>query len=80
MQRDDRVEPDPGRRITPRQRQVLGAHLRGLSAKEIAHEMGISVYTVNQHLRELRAKLDARNAHHLATRAIELGLVEPPPA
>ncbi len=67
---------DTGVSITARQFQVLLAHGRGLGAKEIARELGLSIHTVRQHLRELRGALGARNAHHLTSRAAELGFFD----
>lgn len=39
--------------LTPRQREVLDAALRGISEKEIAHELKLSIARVNEHLQHL---------------------------
>lgn len=39
--------------LSPRQRQTLGLVLRGLSDKEIADDLGISRYTVNQYTKAI---------------------------
>ena len=38
-------------RLTPRQAQAIALREQGLSHAEIAREMGISVHTVNDHLK-----------------------------
>ena len=57
---------DPGqlealRRLTARERQILEAIAAGRQSKQIAHELGISVRTVDLHRSNLLAKLGARN-------------------
>lgn len=47
------VEPGP----TPRQLQVMAAYVRGGSQKAAAHEFGISIRTVKNHLTDLYARL-----------------------
>jgi len=42
-----------GEGLSPRQRQTLGLVLRGLSDKEIADDLGISRYTVNQYTKAI---------------------------
>jgi LuxR family maltose regulon positive regulatory protein len=44
--------------LSHRERQVLDLVARGLSNKEIAHELRISPSTVKNHLRQLYDKLD----------------------
>ncbi|WP_395992593.1 helix-turn-helix transcriptional regulator [Actinomadura sp. 9N215] len=46
-------------KITPRERQIL-THLRDArSPKQVARSLGLSVYTVNDHLKEIRRKTGA---------------------
>ena len=55
--------------LTPRELKVLGAMRKGHPAKRVAHELGISIYTVNQHLRSIYRKMNVHNrieAVHLA--------------
>lgn len=47
--------------LTPRERQVMGLLLRGLSSKEIATELEISPRTVDIHRTRLLTKMNARN-------------------
>ena len=48
------------RQLTPRQRQVMDGLRRGLSYKLIARELGVSPWTVHDHLRRLYAQLGVR--------------------
>lgn len=62
------IDPPDRAPLTPRQSQVLEALLAGLSPKEIAVELSLSVYTVRQYVKEIyraegvtsRAELMAR--------------------
>lgn len=61
-------------RLTEREREVLHAIARGSSNKEISHQLGISVHTVNTHRVHLMEKLDLHDVASLTRRALELGL------
>ena len=37
------------------------SHLHGFLSKEIAHQLGVSIYTVNNHRKNILSKLDANN-------------------
>ncbi|HET9735969.1 MAG TPA: response regulator [Burkholderiales bacterium] len=63
--------------LTAREREVLAAAARGLHAKEIARELGISARTVEVHKTRIMAKLGARNVAELVRFALA---AEPPPA
>jgi DNA-binding CsgD family transcriptional regulator len=43
-------------RLTPRETEVLGLLVRGLASKQMARELTISVWTVNEHLHSLYQK------------------------
>jgi FixJ family two-component response regulator len=62
--------------LTAREREVLAAAARGLHAKEIARELGISARTVEVHKTRIMAKLGARNVAELVRFALA---AEPPP-
>jgi FixJ family two-component response regulator len=62
--------------LTSREREVLAAAGRGLHAKEIARELGISARTVEVHKTRIMAKLGARNVAELVRFALA---GEPPP-
>ena len=60
--------------LTAREMDVLRAGAAGQPNKIIAHELGISVRTVESHRHNLREKLGGGNAAHLARIAVKLGL------
>lgn len=62
-------------RLTPRQRQILGLIAEGYSTREIAHQLGRSVKTVETHRGLLMRRLGARNVPALVKFAIRAGLV-----
>lgn len=62
-------------RLTARERQVLGLLARGLSDKEIAVELGMSVKTANFHASNTIAKLGAQNRAEAVRLAYERGLL-----
>ena len=62
-------------RLTEREKDVLSRVARGLSNKEIAAELGISVRTVESHRDSLMRKTGLRNAAALTRYALESGLV-----
>jgi DNA-binding CsgD family transcriptional regulator len=54
--------------LSEREKQVLRMLLRGHDAKSIARELGLSVYTVNDHLREARRKTGVSSSREAARR------------
>lgn len=60
--------------LTPREKDVLGYLLQGLSNKEIASDLGLQLVTVKLHIRGICRKLDADNRTQAALRAQKLGL------
>jgi DNA-binding NarL/FixJ family response regulator len=63
-----------GPSLTERERQVLSAIARGLSNREIAQTLEISVHTVNTHRVHLMEKLDVHDVASLTRLALSLGL------
>ena len=63
--------------LTDREREVLRRVARGLTTKEIAAELGISMRTVDSHRANLMRKLDLRSVARLTQFAIREGLVDP---
>lgn len=57
-------------KLTPRQALVCGLVIGGLSAKEIAAEIGISPRTVEYHREEIYKKYGVRNAVELVRKTI----------
>ena len=62
---------DPG--LTPREREILQLVASGLSAKQVAQEIGIAPRTVERHIENLRHKMRARNKTHMIAKAVALG-------
>lgn len=62
--------------LTPRELEVLSHLASGLSKKEIAEAMSLSVGTVNNHTANLMAKLEIHDRVELARFAIREGLVK----
>ena len=55
--------------ITPKEKEVLSLLAQGLSSKEIADRLFISVHTVESHRKNLRFKFDAKNSSELIMKA-----------
>eukprot|EP01037_Dinobryon_pediforme_P034346 gene34346-40218_t len=54
------------RNLTPRQKEILRLLLNGFDAKSAGRELGISVHTVNEHLREARRQLGVSSSREAA--------------
>jgi RNA polymerase sigma factor (sigma-70 family) len=54
--------------LTPRERDVALLAARGLSNRQIAGELGLSIHTVNNHLKRIYAKLEISSRTELAWR------------
>jgi len=63
--------------LTDREREVLQLIAEGLSSKEIAGLLGVSLKTVDSHRSNLMEKLDIHKVSGLVRFAIRVGLVEP---
>jgi DNA-binding NarL/FixJ family response regulator len=61
--------------ITPREREVLVMVAEGLSTKEIASALGVSIKTIETHRANLMTKLKIRKASGLVRVAIQEGLI-----
>ncbi len=60
--------------LSDRQREVLQLIQRGATRKDIAKQLGISIYTVEDHKRALYKNLDCKNMPELSAKAAEIGL------
>jgi DNA-binding NarL/FixJ family response regulator/tetratricopeptide (TPR) repeat protein len=76
-QRDETDELKEALGLTPREAEVLTLVARGLTNREIAHELVISVKTAGVHVSHILRKLDAPNRREAAAIAHRLA---PPPA
>jgi DNA-binding NarL/FixJ family response regulator len=70
-----RGDAGPAARLSERERQVLQQIARGLSTKEVARELDVSVKTVETHRRNLMDKLNRHSIAELTHFAISEGLV-----
>lgn len=61
--------------LTPREHEVLQLLTQGLTNREIARKLIVSVSTVKIHVEHILAKLDVSDRTQAAVRAIELGLL-----
>jgi len=65
--------------LTERELQVLTMLAHGSTSKEIAHDLVLSVKTVENHRARILEKLDAVNTAAAIGRAYQLGLMKEPP-
>lgn len=62
--------------LSPREKDVIMGIVKGLSNKEIASEMSVSVNTVMTHRRNIASRLQTHSAAGLTIYAITTGLVD----
>lgn len=72
--------PPPGELLaiplSPREREVLQLLAQGLTNREIASALTVSVSTIKIHVEHILAKLDVSDRTQAAVRAMELGLLQ----
>lgn len=66
---------DPLDQVTNRERQVLLLLAEGKTSKDVAIELGISVYTVDAHRSRIMKKLQLRTGRDLVRFAMQRGLL-----
>ena len=66
----------PPVRLSPREREVLQLLAQGLTNREIANQLVVSVSTVKIHVEHILTKLEVSDRTQAAVRAIELGLLQ----
>lgn len=61
--------------LSPREREMLALIVDGLTAKEIADRLGVSIHTIDTHTRHLFKKLDVRSRAAAVARALRERMV-----
>ena len=69
----------PTEALTPREREVLGLVMQGLTSREISEQLVLSVRTVESHLSHLYRKTGVHNRAELVALAFRSGLAAPRP-
>jgi DNA-binding NarL/FixJ family response regulator len=62
--------------LTPRESEVLGFIADGLSNKEIASQLNLSLYTVKNHVHNLMEKLRVHNRLEVVRHALRNGFID----
>ena len=66
------AEPSP---LTKRENEILQVIAKGLSNREVAHALGLSMATVRTHLEHIYTKLDVTNSTEAVTEGIRNGYI-----
>ncbi|MDB6069606.1 MAG: response regulator receiver [Verrucomicrobiales bacterium] len=61
--------------LSPREREMLALIVEGLTAKEIADRLGVSIHTIDTHTRHLFKKLEVRSRAAAVARALRERMV-----
>jgi DNA-binding NarL/FixJ family response regulator len=72
----DGANRQPDTPLTPRQREVLVLIAQGMSTKKVAHQLNVSVKTVETHRAQLMQRLGISDIAGLVRYAIRTGLVD----
>lgn len=67
----------PGRRLTPREREIVQLLAESKGNKEVAEKLGISVHTAETHRSNIMHKLDLHSVSELVRYAIRNNIVNP---
>lgn len=65
----------PEQRLTQREKEILLLIRQGFLSKEIAYKLNLSIYTVNNHRKNILAKLNANNVIEAINIAESLGIL-----
>ena len=74
---EDMSRPEATYPLTDRERGVLTGIASGKSSKEVAEELGLSVFTVENHRRRIMDRTGVRSIAGLTLLAVEMSLVKP---
>lgn len=74
---EDMSRPEATYPLTERERGVLTGIASGKSSKEVAEELGLSVFTVENHRRRIMDRTGVRSIAGLTLLAVEMSLVKP---
>jgi DNA-binding CsgD family transcriptional regulator len=80
LRRPGAGRPGYGKRLSPRELEVVRLLVRGRSNRDIADELYLSPKTVAGHVASAMRKLGAASPAALAARAVETGITADPPA
>ena len=65
----------PNTALTPREREVLGLVVAGMSNREIGKQLGITVPTVKRHIGSILLRMDVKDRTQAVVAALRRGLV-----
>lgn len=71
------VVADRARRLRPRHVEVVRLAANGRQNAAIAREMGLSIHTVTDYWRVIKARLGVQSAPHAVAVALVVGLIGP---
>lgn len=63
-------------KMTAREKEILPLIVKGLTDKQIAEKLFLSLYTVKNYRNNLLLKLDVKNTAELITKSLKLGLID----
>lgn len=61
--------------LSKRELEILKYISKGLSSKQVAHEMSLSINTVNNHRKNMLAKMGCKSSSELMNYALKRGLL-----
>ena len=70
------TDPTGAGKLTPRKLEVLRLVALGWDTPSIAEELGVSVHTALNHIRNFRRKLNAQNKLQAVVAAVRLGYLK----
>jgi DNA-binding NarL/FixJ family response regulator len=78
--RPDAVAASRSVRLSPREEDVLALLVAGLSNKQIARQLDISIHGAKRHVSSVLNKYNAPSRSYLISQSLQLGLARPPKA